>query len=50
MKILILGSTGLVGSSLVKLLQANKKYEVIGATRNAQIYSHLKKQVILYQK
>ena len=40
MKILILGSTGLVGSSLVKLLQANKKYEVIGATRNdADLFS-----------
>ena len=40
MKILILGSTGLVGSSLVKLLEANKKYEVIGATRkDADLFS-----------
>ena len=40
MKVLILGSTGLVGSSLVKLLEANKKYEVIGATRkDADLFS-----------
>ena len=40
MKILILGSTGLVGSSLVRLLAANEKYEVTGATRNdANLFS-----------
>ena len=40
MKILILGSSGLVGSSLVRLLAANEKYEVTGATReDANLFS-----------
>ena len=34
MKILILGSNGLVGSSLYRRLRKNKEYEVIGSTRN----------------
>ena len=40
MKILILGSTGLVGSSLARLLEANERHEVIGATRkDADLFS-----------
>ncbi len=40
MKILILGSSGLVGSSLVRLLAANEKYEVTGTTRkDANLFS-----------
>ena len=40
MKILILGSNGLVGSSLYRRLRKNKEYEVIGSTRNdANLFS-----------
>tara|TARA_B100001996_G_C18668963_1_gene595947 strand:+ start:1755 stop:2669 length:915 start_codon:yes stop_codon:yes gene_type:complete len=40
MKILILGSNGLVGSSLTRLLNSNNKYEVFPATRrDADLFS-----------
>ena len=40
MKILVLGSTGLVGSSLMRLLETKKEYDVVGATRkDADLFS-----------
>ena len=41
MKVLILGSTGLVGSSLMRLLNTKKDYDVVGATRkDADLFSY----------
>ncbi len=41
MKVLILGSTGLVGSSLMRLLETKKDYDVVGATRkDADLFSY----------
>ena len=41
MKILVLGSTGLVGSSLMRLLETKKEYDVVGATRkDADLFSY----------
>lgn len=41
MKILVLGSTGLVGSSLMRLLETKKEYVVVGATRkDADLFSY----------
>ena len=41
MKVLILGSTGLVGSSLMRLLDTKKDYDVVGASRkDANLFSY----------
>ena len=41
MKILVLGSTGLVGSSLMRLLETKEEYDVVGATRkDADLFSY----------
>ena len=41
MKVLILGGTGLVGSSLTRLLETKKDYDVVSATRkDADLFSY----------